>query len=72
MLKEQLKTCEIWSVCDLGINTCHHAVICKQCISMATLESIEKELVVKLQGGKVFSHFLTWKDVYTCKVMFVD
>jgi hypothetical protein len=41
-----------WSVCDQGINTCHHAIICKQCISMATLESIEKELVVKLEGGK--------------------
>lgn len=42
VLKEQIKTCEIWSVCDLGIDTCHHAVICKQCIFMATLESIEK------------------------------
>jgi hypothetical protein len=57
VLKEQLKTCEIWNLCDLGINACHHAVICKQCISMATLESIEKELVVKLQGGKDFLIF---------------
>ncbi len=71
MLKKQIKTCEIWSVCDLGINTCHHAIICKQCIFMATLESIEKKLVVKLEGGKDFPIF-NMKIFYKCKIMFVD
>jgi hypothetical protein len=41
------------------MNECHHALIWKQCISMATLELIEKELVIKLEGGKVFPIFLT-------------
>ncbi len=57
MLRKQIKTCEWWSICGVGIKTSHHAIVCNQCIFMATLGLIWKKSFVKVEGGKDFLCF---------------